>query len=470
MRCYYYGFSLLPPVLMSSSSSSLTRLERRAAFSLAIIYAVRMLGLFMVLPVLALYVDHYPDATPLLIGLTLGIYGLTQALLQIPFGLLSDRWGRKPLIVVGLVLFALGSVVAALADSMLGLIVGRALQGAGAISAAVLALVADLSREEQRSKLMAILGVSIGFSFSLSLLLGPLFNQWLGLQGIFWLSAVLAAVAMAILLLLVPTPARARRHRDVLPVAAQLTRVVQDPELLRLNMGIFVLHLVLAACFVVLPLQLLDAGLAGAHHWQVYLPALLLGVCGTVPAIIYAERRRQHKRIFLLAISSLIIALVNFPWAMVSIAGALFTLAGFFCAFNILEANLPSMISRIAPADHKGSALGVYTTAQFLGPFLGGLLGGWVFDTWGADAVFLAAAGLCCLWLVLAFGMRPLPKLKSLLMAVGAHDVASARGLAEELQRVAGVAEAVVVADEGTAYLKIDPERLDRQALASLAR
>ena len=283
--------------------------ERKAAVSLAGIFSTRMLGLFMILPVFALYSGKLPGATPFLIGLAIGIYGLTQGLLQIPFGMLSDRIGRKPVIYMGLLIFALGSVVAASSDSIVGVIMGRALQGAGAIAAAVMALAADLTREEHRLKAMAILGISMGASFSIALVVGPIIDHWVGVSGIFWLTAILAVVAMLILKFVVPTPVESRFHRDAEPVPEQFKMVLSDGQLLRLNYGIFTLHLVLMASFVAMPLALQDqVGLESSAHWKVYLGVLLFAFVGMVPFIILAEKKRRMKQVFVGAVVVLILA------------------------------------------------------------------------------------------------------------------------------------------------------------------
>jgi predicted MFS family arabinose efflux permease len=441
--------------------------ERRAALSLAGIFSLRMLGMFMILPVFALYADRLEGATPALMGLAIGIYGMTQALLQIPFGLLSDRWGRKPVIAAGLLLFALGSVVAALADSIHGVILGRALQGSGAIAAAVMALAADLTREEQRTKAMAIIGISIGMSFSLALVAGPVLDHWLGLAGIFWLTAVLACAGIAVLYLVVPQPAISRLHRDAEPVPAQFLSVLRDGQLLRLDFGILSLHMILTASFTVLPLILRDTlALPSGRHWQVYLPVLVLSVAAMVPFIILAERRRRMKQVFLGAI--LVIALAQFGLAawhtsLTSVALLLFL---FYVGFNLLEATLPSLISKMAPPDSKGTAMGFYSSSQFLGAFLGGAAGGWLLGQAGVSGVLQFCGAAALLWLVVAASMRSPRYLTSHLLRVGVMDAQHARQLAQRLTRVRGVAEAVVIGEEGVAYLKVDKHALDEQALA----
>lgn len=365
-----------------------------------------MLGLFLILPVFALYAENMPQATPVLIGLAVGIYGLTQAVLQIPFGLLSDKIGRKPIIIGGLLLFALGSVIAATADNIWVIIAGRAIQGSGAIAAAIMALLADLTRDSVRTRAMAMVGMTIGMSFTLALIAGPALNHWMGVSGIFWLTAVLAVVGMGILLFIVPTPEKSSVHIDAEPVPAMFSRALKNPHLLRLDLGIFVLHLVLTALFLALPLVLRDNGLAVEHHTFLYLPVLLLSMGIMVPFIIRAEKRGRMKQVFIGAILLLVIALALFYLTVESLWGLAFAMLLFFVAFNILEATLPSLVSKTAPAEVKGTAMGIYSTAQFSGAFFGGLLGGWVHQGFGLSAVFLMCALLVAGWLAAAAGMK----------------------------------------------------------------
>lgn len=446
----------------------LSRGERRAALGLAGIYGSRMLGLFLILPVFALYAEHLDGATPLLTGLAIGIYGLTQALLQIPFGLLSDRLGRKPVILGGLLLFAVGSAVAALADDIVWIIVGRALQGSGAVAAAVMALAADLTREDQRTKVMAVIGTTIGISFMVAMISAPALDSWVGMSGIFWLTALLALLGMLLLLAVVPTPVSSSQHRDALPVPAMFRRVLRDGQLLRLDLGIFSLHLVLTALFLVVPLALRDAGLAPERHSLLYAPVMVLSIATMVPFIILAERGGRMKAVFLGAIAVITLAELALWGAMGSFWGLAAALWLFFAGFNLLEATLPSLVSKLAPADAKGTAMGVYSTSQFAGAFVGGLAGGWAHQTFGVQGVLLFAAAVTAGWLLLASGMRSPGRHSSRLIKVAVVDEAGASALAARLGRVPGVVEAVVVAADGVAYLKVDKARLDEAALDAI--
>jgi predicted MFS family arabinose efflux permease len=440
--------------------------ERRATLALAGVYAVRMLGLFMILPVFALYAEGLEGFTPLWVGLAIGIYGFTQAVLQLPLGMLSDRIGRKPVIVAGLLVFALGSVIAALADSVQMVVLGRALQGAGAVAAALMALAADLTREEQRTKAMAMIGASIGLAFAVALVLGPVLAAWVELSGIFWLTALLALCAVALVIWVVPRPTRLSHHRDAQATPTQFGAVLADPQLLRLDFGILVLHLVLTANFVVIPLMLRDQGaLAPAQHWLLYLPVIGGSFLVMLPFLLLAERRRRLKPVFVAAVALLAIAQLSFVWDQHSFFGLAISLFLFFTAFNLLEASLPSLVSKVAPPDRKGTALGIYSTSQFMGIFLGGLLGGAAYGAFGFPAVFLGGTVLIGVWLVLAATMRRPRFLSNFLLKVGPVDAGAAGALVRELTRVRGVAEAVVVAEEGIAYLKVERHALDRERL-----
>ena len=387
----------------------MTHLERRTVSSLALLYSFRMLGLFMVLPLLALYAADLPGATPAMLGLALGIYGLSQAVLQIPLGWLSDRVGRKPVIVAGLVVFALGSMVAAQADTAAGIVVGRFLQGAGAIASTVMALVADLTREEQRTKAMAIVGASIGASFAIALVLGPVVAAMGGLQAVFYLTAILALLGIVVVLLRVPTPERLIEHDEVGTRGVHLAQALADRQLLRLNFGVFTLHFILMACFLLLPTQLEDSmGIARDAHWQVYLPALLLSLLGMLPLMRLAEKGGRLREVFPAAIALLLLALVGFGFVA---SGMLFYLSLwlFFVGFNYLEATLPSLVSKAVFAGGRGTAMGIYSSCQFLGAFAGGAVGGYVLQQWGAQGLLAACLlpGSICLFLFLAGVLVP---------------------------------------------------------------
>lgn len=382
----------------------MTATERRASASLASIFALRMLGLFLVLPVFALEARRLPGGDDaLLVGLAMGVYGLTQGLLQIPLGMASDRLGRKPVILAGLGLFALGSVVAALAPSLGWLVAGRALQGAGAISAAVTAFLADVTRDTVRTKAMALVGASIALMFALSLVVSPLLAGWIGLGGLFALTAVLALGGMAVVVWLVPP--EPVRHAPA--ARGGLRQVLTDPALLRLDLGVFVLHAVQLAMWVAVPALLVQAGLAAPAHWQVYLPAVLVSFA-LMGALFRLERRGHLRTVFLGAVA--LIALVQAGLWFSSSAPSLPVLAVlmclFFIGFNTLEATQPSLASRQAPAAHRGTALGVYNTLQSLGFFVGGALGGWLAREHGGAGVFAACGALMLVWLALAWPMR----------------------------------------------------------------
>lgn len=454
---------------MRLNQQALTAPELRATVGLAAIYGLRMLGLFIILPVFALYAGHLPGGdNHALIGIALGAYGLTQALLQVPFGWLSDRWGRKPVIYLGLLLFAAGSFVAAAADSIYLVILGRTIQGAGAISAAVMALTADLTREEHRTKAMALIGTTIGAMFVVSLVIAPPLNRWIGVPGIFAMTGVLALLALAVVRLVVPNPQRSTFHSDAEAQPALIRNVLQDPELMRLNYGVFALHAVLMALWVVVPFALVSSGLGQDHHWQVYLPVLLGSLLFAIPAIVYAERRDRLKQVFVGAIALLLMAEVGlaFASARLPLLGA--GLLMFFVGFNVLEASLPSLISKIAPVGAKGTAIGVYSSVQFLGTFVGAALGGLLSQHFGAYALFAFCAMLVAVWIALALTMRAPPAVRTHMYAIPAMDPQRARGLAQRLSGLPGVREALVLATERVAYVKADAKGFDEERVLRL--
>lgn len=381
--------------------------EFPAVIGVASIFAIRMLGLFMVLPVLSTYARHLMAATPTQVGIAVGIYGLSQACLQILFGSLSDRLGRRPVIVFGLFIFMLGSAFAAISDSISGLIFARALQGAGAIGSTLIATLADLSSEKNRTRAMAILGMSIGLSFALAMLLGPLLSQHIGVHGLFWLTAVLAVFAIIITFAVVPEPAATTPTTQVSWLAS-FAVVLRHSELWRLNIGIFVQHAMLTALFVALPILLKDHfGLATGQHWQIYLPIMGISFFLLVPLAIYAEKQGYTQTILRTAISLAAIGQLGLYFGQAQWLYFLLFLFVYFAAFNCLEALLPSLVSKAAPTHLKGTATGVYSTCQFLGIFAGGTLGGLLYGNYSAASVFLVGAFMALVWLL---STSPMPQ------------------------------------------------------------
>jgi MFS family permease len=441
--------------------------EMRATGSLAAVFSVRLLGLFMIYPVFEHYARPLSGSTPYRIGVALGIYGLTQGLLQIPFGLLSDRIGRRVMVVAGLVMFALGSAIAALSSSIGGVIIGRALQGAGAVGSVILAWVADLTREESRTKAMAFIGITIGGSFMVALVAGPLLAGIVGVTGIFWLMALLAVIGIGIVLFIVPRPRAQRVHSDAETVPTLLRSILRNGELLRLDFGIFALHATLTAGFLVVPTLLQTRlGVSAESQWMIYLPVLFVSAALMVPAIIVAEKYRCMKAIFVATVC----VIAGSEWMLAFGERNRFTVLAaltlFFAAFNVMEASLPSLITKISPLGAKGTATGVYSSSQFIGIFVGGIAGGWVQQSFGNAAVFFWAGVLALLWLPLAVTMPPPSYLVTRVLRIG-HAV-DARFLTAALRQVPGVAEAVVVADQHLAYLKVDSRAFDQAQARSL--
>ena len=401
--------------------------EFRAAAALAAVFSVRLLGLFMIYPVFAAYAGTLAGASPYLIGEALGIYGLTQGLLQIPFGLLSDRVGRKVMIVLGLALFGAGSAVAALSTTIGGVIIGRALQGAGAVGSVILALVADLTGEDSRTAAMALVGITIGASFIVALLAGPVVATFIGVTGIFWLMVVLALVGIAITQFVVPNPPRIRVHRDAEAVPALLGAVLRHRELLRLDVGIFALHAMLTASFLVVPDLLRGtAGVAVHDQWIVYLPVLLVSVAVMVPAIIVAEKYRRMKGVFVSAVAALVASQIMLFYGSGNVFALFAALIVFFSAFNVMEASLPSLITKVAPADVKGTAMGVYSSLQFLGIFVGGIIGGMAHQHGGSAGVFALTTALAVIWLLAAAGMAQPSYLTTRLVPIAENNLSDA--------------------------------------------
>jgi MFS family permease len=448
----------------------MTALEFRATISLAMVFALRMFGMFSILPVLAIHAQHMPGgSSPFLIGVALGIDGLAQAFLQIPFGLMSDRFGRKPVIYGGLLLFALGSFIAAGASDIYIIILGRLVQGTGAIAAAVIALTADLTREENRSKSMAVIGMSIGVTFGASLIAGPALAHWVGVSGIFALTGILALAAIVVVYAVVPNPATSRIHADAETIPGQIAMVLKNPELQRLDFGIFSLHAAMRGLFVVIPLTLVSVGgLSPDQHWKVYFPILTISFIAVIPAIIYAETRGKIKAVFCSAVGLLFVATLLMAVFIHHFTGVVAAMFLFFLAFNLLEATLPSLVSKIAPAGSKGTAIGVYNSFQFFGLFLGGALGGFLAQHVGSAAVFVFAAGLSAAWLMLAISMKAPPAVRTRIFSVQILNEAQALKLSNELQALTGVVEAVIIPGEAVAYLKIGLGEWDESGVREL--
>ncbi|OZG70935.1 MFS transporter [Hahella sp. CCB-MM4] len=447
------------------STNSLLPAEKRSVSILASLYAMRMLGLFMVLPVFMVEGQSLQGANPTLLGLAIGVYGLSQAVLQIPFGILSDKLGRKKMIFIGLVLFALGSVVAASSSSIYGVIVGRVLQGAGAIASVLMALLSDLTREENRTKAMATVGMTIGLSFAVALVLGPILTASFGLSGVFWVTAGLAVVGM-LLLTRVPQAVQSKRHLETQVVTGSLSSVFGNKELMRLNWGIFSLHLVMTALFVAIPISLLNQfGFEKAQHGYFYLAVIFGAFVSMVPLIIIGEKRRQIRRFFQGAVLLLTVALLAEIWGMTGFISFTLLLFCFFVAFNYLEATLPSLVSKVAPAGMRGTAMGVYSSSQFLGAFLGGTLGGVAYDMGGLAAVYGLCATIGLVWTILTMSMPEPPYTTSLVLPLRPFEHGSAEQVSQQLGNIPGVQDVTLVVEEHLAYLKIDRKCLDEEAL-----
>jgi MFS family permease len=447
----------------------MNRLEFRAAGSLAAVFSVRLLGLFMIYPVFADYAGNLSGASPYLIGEALGIYGLTQGLLQIPFGLLSDRLGRKSMIVFGLILFGIGSAVAATSHTIGGVIVGRALQGAGAIGSVILAMVADLTAEENRTKAMAMVGITIGASFMIALVAGPIAAHFIGVKGIFWLMVALAAAGIAITQFAVPTP-KLSFHRDAETVPGLIVAVLRNRELLRLDLGIFALHAMLTASFLLVPgLLRATLGMSSSNDWMVYLPVLLVSIAVMVPAIVIAEKFRHMKAVFVCAVAALVVSQVMLALGAGDFKLLLAGLVVFFSAFNVMEASLPSLITKTAPPDAKGTAMGIYSSLQFLGIFAGGVVGGFVNQHAGSTGVFALTTALALVWLLAAATMAQPSYLTTRVVPTGNVAPGDAERLAGRLRKLPGVVEAVVIAEEKLAYLKVDAKTFDAVQAAAVA-
>ncbi len=441
-------------------------LEIRTAFSLSAVFAVRMLGLFMVLPILPLFTQNLEHATPFLIGLAIGIYGLMQAIFQIPLGLLSDKIGRKPVIIGGLTVFAIGSIVAASTDNIYIVLIGRAIQGSGAIAATTMALAADLTREDHRAKVMGFIGMSIGIAFAVAMVLGPVISHLAGLSGVFWTTTLLAVMGIALILFAVPTPKHTKLHRDAGIMGDYIKPVLQQSTLLRMNASVFILHLLMTANFSVLPLIFRDhLHLEAAQHWKIYLPVLAASLLFSLPMIIISEKYRKIKTIFIIAVVLLIISqlvLAVSPFNVYPLLGAFLL---FFIGFNYLEAVQPSLVAKYSDVNNKGTAMGVYSTSQFLGIFAGGMIGGLVLQQWGISGVFVFSALMAVLLLLVAISLPQPDFFKNQLIKLKEDLLADPQKTKQQLLAIKGVKQAAISSDEGVAYLKIDKKQLNQKEL-----
>lgn len=442
-------------------SEKMSSTERRATISLASIYGLRMLGMFLILPIFAIYaqtLEGGQDHT--MVGLALGAYGLTQVLLQLPFGIASDKYGRKKVIYVGMLIFIIGSVVGAMGTDIITVIIGRAIQGAGAVSAVVMALVADSTREEHRTKAMATIGGTIGVTFALSLVAGPLLNQSIGVPGIFWMTAILSVFAIGAVKFLVPDPIQSQFHSDTETAPTKIKEVIRNTQLLRLNFGAFSLHAAQMAMFVVVPFALKEtSGMNENQHWIVYLPVLTISFVLMLPAIIYGEKRAKLKPVFIGAVATMLFAQLLFAVNIHSFWGVVAALFFYFLAFNLLEATLPSLISKLAPAASKGTAIGVHNTAQSFGIFVGAVFGGYLAGNYGFASVFIFCSILMGIWLVAALGMKTPPSVKTKMYHVESLNENEAGVLKTAIEKMAGVEEVAVLAQESTLIVKINNQQ-----------
>ncbi len=450
-------------------SEKMSSTERRATISLASIYGLRMLGMFLILPIFAIYAQTLEGGqNQTMVGLALGAYGLTQVFLQLPFGIASDKYGRKKVIYVGLVIFVIGSVVAAVGTDIITVIIGRAIQGAGAVSAVVMALVADTTREEHRTKAMATIGATIGVTFALSLVAGPLLNKSIGVSGIFWMTAILALFAIGVVKFLVPDPVNSHFHSDTETAPDKIKDVLRNAQLLRLNFGAFSLHAAQMAMFVVVPFALKEtSGMNENQHWLVYLPVLTISFVVMLPAIIYGEKKAKLKPVFIGAVSLMLFAQLLFAGTIHHFWGIVSALFFYFVAFNLLEATLPSLISKMAPAASKGTAIGVHNTAQSFGIFIGAVVGGFLSGNFGFSSVFIFCAVLMSVWLISALGMKTPPSVKTKMYHVEGLNEQQASMLKKVLEKMVGVEEVAVLAQEQTLIVKIN-NQLSIEAQAAI--
>lgn len=443
-------------------------LERRSTFALSSIFALRMLGLFMIIPVFSVAGQSYEYATPALIGLAVGIYGLTQAILQIPFSLIADRYSRKPLVVLGLLLFALGGAIAAMSNTIYGVIIGRAIAGGGAVSAVVMALLADVTREENRMKAMAVMGMSIGLSFVVAFTMGPWVTGLVGISGLFWVTTVMGLAAIAMLLMV---PKVTRHHKNFQQgYLEQLKQVLKMGDLNRLHISVFTLHLLLTAMFIYVPSQLIEvAELPLSSHGWVYLPLLVVSLFFAFPSIVLAEKYRKMRSIFLTAIGGIILGLLFMIFGFESKYVLIGGLGLFFIAFNVMEALLPSWLSKAAPIQSKATAMGVNASSQFLGAFFGGIIGGQLLLLNNTSLGWSILSAIAIIWLLMSFGLAQPRYLSSLVLRL--PESKQTDEWTSQLLAIRGIEEVVVMSEQQVAFVKVDKQQVDdvsRQQLTHL--
>lgn len=449
--------------------------ERKATIALASIFALRMIGLFMILPIFSLYAHKFSHLTPTLLGMALGAYGITSGFLQAPLGALSDRIGRKPVMIIGLIIFALGSIVCAHSTSIYGIIAGRALQGAGAIGSTILAATADLTREEVRTKAMAIMGISIGVSFIIAMILGPILSVKLGISGIFDITAMCALLAIVVVWIKVPNSNKHIFHRDQQIDKKNLKQTLKNTQLLRLDLGIFFLHAILTATFIVLPLTLTNQlHLSKIAQAWIYAPVLILSFFLMVPFVIIAETKYKMKKIFVGAISFFALSQILFIYANSHISIIILSLIIFFTAFILLESTLPSMVSKMAPVSAKGTALGVYSSCQFFGAFLGGSVGGYLYGKHNITGVYVFCFILGVIWLALAATMKKPDQVATRMVNISSYlknkNKTQIQELEQDIMQIPGVKQIKILIEDGIAYLKVDSKNLDESKLMKYSK
>lgn len=438
--------------------------ELKISLWLSSLFALRMIGLFMILPVFTIYAEQLRGNTPILAGIAIGSYGFSQAIFQIPFGMLSDHYGRKKILYVGLLIFLIGSFIAALSQSIWGVILGRILQGSGAIASVIMALAADLTCEENRTKVMAIIGITIGISFAVSMITGPMLISVIGLAGMFWTNGILALLSIGIVKYLLPDPLAMTQYNNKL-VSGKF-KILFKRQLIQLYFSIFALHILLVTTFIAIPLTLEKIGILSREHWLLYLPTLIGSFVITAFCVVFAEKYQQVKLIIVCSVIAIVLAELLFLRTHNNFVSFLIPLLLFFSAFNTLEAIFPSLLAKVIPVASKGTAMGIYSSSQFLGAFIGGVLGGVLRGSYGVNSIFLSATCFAFFWLVIVSTMLRPVYLHSYIISVGYLNEEAATILTSQLYMVQGVQEAVVIPQEGIAYLKIDQDKLDKIALS----